>query len=78
MSGNVGGSQAVTIVLPSIQGMFRTGVVVVQAEMGGAGVLANLEGERWAKLSVNCYVNALGGISVPWFLNSAFFEVCVC
>eukprot|EP01047_Picozoa_sp_COSAG01_P016897 COSAG01_NODE_880_length_12937_cov_265.873968_4_plen_75_part_00 len=37
---------------------------VGQAEVGGAGVTANLEGERWAKLSVNCYVNALGGISV--------------
>eukprot|EP01052_Picozoa_sp_SAG31_P038081 SAG31_NODE_5021_length_2799_cov_1.728519_2_plen_273_part_00 len=33
------------------------------AGVGGADGIGNLVGERWAKLSVNCYVNALGGLS---------------
>jgi hypothetical protein len=31
--------------------------------VGGAGTVDDLIAERWAKLTVNCYGNALGGIS---------------
>ena len=33
------------------------------ASVGGAETIDDLIAERWAKLSVNCYVNALGGLS---------------
>jgi 2-dehydropantoate 2-reductase len=44
----------------------RAGVLVElfeRAGVGGAETIDDLIAERWAKLSVNCYVNALGGIS---------------
>jgi ketopantoate reductase len=34
-----------------------------RAGVGGAETIDDLIAERWAKLSVNCYVNALGGLS---------------
>ena len=38
-------------------------MVAERARCGGAETIDDLIAERWAKLSVNCYVNALGGIS---------------
>ena len=64
MGTTVGKKVALTVWLVSLAQRAELLVSLFErAGVGGAETIDDLIAERWAKLSVNCYVNALGGLS---------------